>query len=84
MTPEDKELVVDAEIAADGSFHIEAVPEGSYILHLRGAHDRVRGSSEGTIHEYGDPEQLLKVEGDILNLVLTVTEKSKQRVAGSQ
>jgi hypothetical protein len=84
MTPEDKELVVDAEIAADGSFHIEAVPEGSYILHLRGAHDRVRGYSEGTIHEYGDPEQLLKVEGDILNLVLTVTEKSKQRVAGSQ
>ena len=81
MSPEDKELVTDAEIASDGTFHIEAVPEGSYILRILGAHDTMNISSEKIAHQYGDLEQPLKVEGDIPNLVLSVPEQTKQHAS---
>jgi hypothetical protein len=78
MSPEDKELVTDAEISSDGTFHIEAVPEGSYTLRILGAHDTMNISSEKVTHQYGGLEQPLKVEADIPNLVLSVPEETKQ------
>jgi hypothetical protein len=78
MSPEDKELVADAEISSDGTFHIEAVPEGSYTLRILGAHDTMNISSEKVTHQYGGLEQPLKVEADIPNLVLSVPEETKQ------
>jgi Carboxypeptidase regulatory-like domain len=74
MSPEDKELVADAEIASDGTFQIEAVPEGSYILRIRGAHDTMKGAGEQTTRQYGNLEQPLKIESDIPNLALAVPD----------
>ena len=93
--PKDKETVVDAELGSDGTFHLEGVPEGSYTLYVRDPRDQQFQevsvgnqqtiiTSEKTLHQYGDLEQALKVEGDIPSLVLTVTEKSRQRAAVSQ
>jgi hypothetical protein len=81
MSPEDKELVTDAEISSDGTFHIEAVPEGSYTLRILGAHDTMNISSEKVTHQYGGLEQPLKVEADIPNLVLSVPEETKQHAS---
>jgi hypothetical protein len=38
-------------------------------------------SSEKTIHQYGDLEQTIKVEGDIPTLVLAVPEPKNQAAA---
>jgi hypothetical protein len=73
ISPEDKELVVDAEIANDGTFHLEAVPEGSYTLRLHAVRDRTTNSSSG--HQFTDQEEPLKVQSDIPNLALTVGVK---------
>jgi hypothetical protein len=81
MSPEDKELVTDAEISSDGTFHIEAVPEGSYTLRILGAHDTMNISGEKVTHQYGGLEQPLKVEADIPNLVLSVPEETKQHAS---
>jgi hypothetical protein len=81
LSPEDKELVTDAEISSDGTFHIEAVPEGSYTLRILGAHDTMNISSEKVTHQYGGLEQPLKVEADIPNLVLSVPEQTKQHAS---
>jgi hypothetical protein len=40
--------------------------------------------SEKTVHQYGDLEQSLKIEGDIPNLVLSVPEQTKEHAAASQ
>jgi hypothetical protein len=80
MSPEDKELVADAEISTDGTFQIEAVPEGSYILRILDAHDTMKGSGDKTTYRYGDLEQPLKIESDVPNLALAVPEM-KQAVA---
>jgi hypothetical protein len=87
-TSEDNEIIALAEIGNDGSFHLESVPEGAYILRIRNPHDKqaqtLAGpgnmifSSDKTIHQYGDLEQTLKVEGDIPNLVLAVPEQAAQ------
>jgi hypothetical protein len=37
--------------------------------------------SEKTVHQYGDLEQSLKIEGDIPNLVLSVPEATKQHAS---
>lgn len=74
ISPEDKELVVAAEIASDGTFHLEAVPEGSYTLRLHGVRDRTSNASAG--REFGDLEEPLHVESDIPNLALTVGAKA--------
>jgi hypothetical protein len=89
--PEDNEIMVDAEIGNDGTFHLESVPEGSYILRVHNARDKqmqtltgpgnMTFSSEKTLHQYGDLEQPIKIEGDIPNLVLAVPEKAKQHTA---
>jgi hypothetical protein len=92
--PRDKEAVVDAELGSDGTFHLEGVPEGTYTLYVRSPRDqqfqevsvgnRQTITNEKTLHLYSDLEQTLKVEGDIPSLVLTVTEKSRQRASRSQ
>jgi hypothetical protein len=84
MSPEDKELVADAEIASDGTFEIEAVPEGSYVLRIRDAHDTMKGSSDKTTYRYGDLEQPLKVESDVPNLALAVPETKQSAARTSQ
>jgi hypothetical protein len=75
ISPEDKELVVDAQIANDGAFHLDAVPEGSYILRLHGVRDRSTGSAAGLGNQFTDVEEPLNVESDIPNLALTVGAK---------
>jgi hypothetical protein len=84
MSPENKELVADAEIARDGTFQIEAVPEGSYILRIFGAHDTMKGSSEKITSRYGDLEQPLKIEGDLPNLALALPEVKQPAAPASQ
>jgi hypothetical protein len=75
ISPEDKELVADAQIANDGAFHLEAVPEGSYTLRLHGVRDRTTNSTAGLGHQFADIEEPLNVESDIPNLALTVGAK---------
>jgi len=86
-TTDGNETIGIAEIASDGSFHLDSVPEGTYTLRILNARDTqsliltVSGnsySSEKTIHQYGELEQPIKVEGDIPNLVLAVPEQKKQ------
>jgi hypothetical protein len=84
MSPENKELVADAEIATDGTFQIEAVPEGSYILRIFGAHDTMKGSSEKITSRYGDLEQPLKIESDLPNLALALPEMKQPAAPASQ
>jgi hypothetical protein len=89
--PVDKESVVEAELDSDGVFHMDGVPEGSYTLHVQNASDKqnqqvsvaggMKMDSERTLHQYGDLEQPIKVEGDIPNLVLAVPEQTKQHAA---
>ncbi|MES2392087.1 MAG: carboxypeptidase-like regulatory domain-containing protein [Acidobacteriota bacterium] len=89
-TSDGNETIGIAEIANDGSFHLESVPEGTYTLRIHNARDTraqiltLPGnaySSEKTVHQYGDLEQSLKVEGDIPNLVLAVPEQTKQHAS---
>jgi hypothetical protein len=92
--PNDKEDVVDADLGSDGTFHLEGVPEGSYTLHVRDASDKqnqlisvaggMKMASEKILHQYGDLEQAIKVEGDIPNLTLAVPEQKKQSTTTSQ
>ena len=80
----DNDPMVVAEIGKDGAFHLEGVPEGTYILRVNNARDtktevltapgNATYSSEITVHQYGELEQTIKVEGDIPNLVLAVPE----------
>jgi hypothetical protein len=89
--PIDKESVVEAELDGDGAFHMDGVPEGSYTLHVQNASDKqnqqvsgiggLKIDSEKIIHQYGDLEQAIKVEGDIPNLVLSVPEQTKQHAS---
>ncbi|HEX6494312.1 MAG TPA: carboxypeptidase-like regulatory domain-containing protein [Acidobacteriaceae bacterium] len=94
--PGDNEPVVDAEIGSDGTFHLESVPEGTYILRVHNPRDSqveeislggphpMTYSDEKTLHQYGDLEQPIKVEGDIPNLVLAVPEQKSSAAAASQ
>jgi hypothetical protein len=91
--PEDNETIVDAEIGNDGGFHLESVPEGTYILRAHNARDKqvqtlTAGSmtlnSEKTLHQYGDLEQSIKIEGDIPNLVLAVPEPKNSTATAVQ
>ena len=89
--PVDKESVANGMLDNDGIFHLDGVPEGSYTLRVRDASDKqnqevsvaghMRMADEKTLHQYGDLEQTLKVEGDIPNLVLAVPEQTKQHAA---
>jgi hypothetical protein len=88
--PDNKESIAGAEVGRDGTFRIESVPEGSYLLRVVHAIDtqsrdifvggdhQITFSDTKTIHRYGDLEQPIKVEGDIPNLVLAVPEPKKQ------
>jgi hypothetical protein len=92
--PNDKEDIVDAELGSDGAFHLEGVPEGTYTLRVQNPRDqRIREISvagqqaftnEKTLHQYGDLEQSIKVEGDIPNLVLTVSQRPQDHPAAAQ
>jgi len=87
--PKDKESVVDAQLGNDGTFHLEGVPEGTYTLRVQNSSDKqmqevpVGGqlsmifTDNKTLHQYGDLEQTIKIEGDIPNLVLSVPETTK-------
>ena len=87
--PKDKEDVIDAELGSDGTFHLEGVPEGTYTLRVQNPRDQriqeisVPGqqayTNEKTLHQYGNLEQSIKVEGDIPNFVLAVPEQTKQQ-----
>ncbi len=84
MSPEDKEMVADAEIAGDGTFQLEAVPEGSYVLRILDAHDTMKSSRDKITDRYGDLEQPLKIESDVPNLVLAVPEMKQSSAPASQ
>ena len=100
-TSDDNETIGIAEIGNDGTFHLESVPEGTYILRVRNALDKhvqtltapgdiltrpgnVTFISEKVIHQYGDLEQTIKVEGDMPNLVLAVPEPKNAAATGAQ
>jgi hypothetical protein len=92
--PVDKESVADGMLDSDGIFRLDGVPEGSYTLRIHDASDKqnrqvsvaggTKMDSEKTVHQYGDLEQSLKIEGDIPNLVLSVPEQTKEHAAASQ
>jgi hypothetical protein len=92
--PNDKEDIVDAELGSDGAFHLEGVPEGTYTLRVQNPRDQrmqeisVAGqqafTNEKTLHQYGDLEQSIKVEGDIPSLVLTVSQRPQDHPAAAQ
>jgi hypothetical protein len=92
--PNDKEDIVDAELGSDGAFHLEGVPEGTYTLRVQNPRDQriqeisVAGqqafTNEKTLHQYGDLEQSIKVEGDIPNLVLTVSQRPQDHPTAAQ
>jgi Carboxypeptidase regulatory-like domain len=95
VDPDEDDSLAQTDIDRDGGFRLEGVPEGSYKLRVRHARDtrseefRVPGQNvsareEKTIHQYGDLEQPIKVEGDILNLTLSVPEQKKDHAAASQ
>ena len=85
---------MDAELGSDGAFHLEGVPEGTYTLRVQNPRDQrmqeisVAGqqafTNEKTLHQYGDLEQSIKVEGDIPNLVLTVPQRPQDHPAAAQ
>jgi hypothetical protein len=89
---DDKEIIASAEPGSDGTFRIDCVPEGSYLLRVVHASDarshdvsvggehHITFSDTKIIHQYGNLEQPIKVEGD-LNLVLAVPEQAKQHAA---
>ena len=88
--PADKDSVAEAELDGSGSFHLDGVPEGSYILHVQDPLDKVseeisaggmKMDRERKVRQYADLEQPLKIDGDIPNLVLAVTEQKKQSAA---
>jgi hypothetical protein len=91
--PKDKEDVISAELGSDGTFHLEGVPEGTYTLRVQNPRDQriqeisVAGqqtlTNEKTLHQYGDLEQSIKVEGDIPSLVLTVPQRPQDHPAAS-
>jgi hypothetical protein len=92
--PTDKENVGEGEIGNDGTFHLEAVPEGTYTLRVQNPSDKQQqeqeissgehhmlSSSNKILHQYGDLEQPIKIEGDIPNLVLAVPDKTSTPAA---
>jgi len=92
--PGDDNSISQAGIDKDGSFRLEGVPEGAYELRVRNAHDtkmeevRTSGQTasyreEKPVHQYGDLDQTIKVEGDIPNLVLAVPEQKHQTGKGA-
>jgi hypothetical protein len=95
VVPEEDDSLVQTEIDRDGGFRLEGVPEGSYKLRVHHARDtrseevRVPGQTvsareQKTLHQYGDLEQTIKIEGDIPNLVLSVPEQMKDHAAALQ
>lgn len=90
-----KRTITSAEIARDGTFRIDSVPEGTYLLRVTNAEDtQVQDlatggdhnfvfSRESATHRYADLEQSLKINGDIPNLVLSVLEP-KRHAPGAQ
>jgi hypothetical protein len=92
--PKDKEDVISAELGNDGIFHLDGVPEGTYTLRVQNPRDQqireisVAGqqafTNEKTLHQYGDLEQTIKVEGDIPSLVLTVPQRPQDHPAATQ
>jgi hypothetical protein len=84
--PGDKESLANGQLDSDGIFRLDGVPEGSCTLHIQNASDKQNQQDRGekTIHQYGDLEQTIKVEGDIPNLVLAVPEVKSRTATASQ
>jgi hypothetical protein len=90
---DDKETIASGQVSSDGTFRIDCVPEGSYLLRVIDASDtqsqdisvggehHITLSDSKTIHQYGKLEQPIKVEGDIPNLVLSVPDKTASQPA---
>jgi Carboxypeptidase regulatory-like domain len=85
---DDKETIASGQVSSDGTFRIDCVPEGSYLLRVIDASDtqsqdisvgrehNITLSDSKTIHQYGKLEQPIKIEADIPNLVLSVPNKT--------
>jgi hypothetical protein len=82
--PDSKETIASASTGADGSFHMDCVPEGTYLLRVAHAADMQEQTiklgehesiyEEKPTHRYGPLEQTIKVEGDMSSVVLAVPE----------
>jgi hypothetical protein len=86
MDSETKSAVRAAIVDRDGTFHLNYVPNGQYLLQVKGAADAekseasemesdfARMMNRKATKTYGDVEQPLILKSDVLGLVLSVPE----------
>jgi hypothetical protein len=87
---DDREKARETALQDDGSFSVEYVPEGKYILQISGAHDEeqnVPGGGQGddskpTItHIYADKEISMTVLNDTEGINLTLSARTPTAAA---
>ena len=90
-----KSAIRTATVDRDGTFHLNYVPDGQYLLRVKGAADAenaegnemesdfARMMNTKTAKTYGEVEQPLTLKGDALGLVLQVPEMPN-KVAAAQ
>lgn len=95
---ETKATLRSAMIGEDGTFHLNYVPEGTYILHVTsaadteprngaadpGAGDFARLLNSKPIHTYGSTQMPLSLTSDATGLVLQVPDSAQGKSAASE
>jgi hypothetical protein len=92
MDPDGKTTVRSAMVEQDGTFKLNYIPEGQYVLHVTGASDMDQTGAPGgsanplaalamlsqskTLKSYGDAELPIDVKGDSTALTLQVPDAS--------
>jgi hypothetical protein len=90
LDPDGKTTVRTTMVEQDGTFRLNYIPEGQYVLHAAGASDMDQGSMPGgpanplsalamlsqtkTLKSYGDAELPITVKGDSTGLSLQVPD----------
>ena len=95
LNASDKAMLSYTQIEQGGSFELDFVPEGDYLLETYFAADAipregVPAISEGDsfvilkpMHIYGEGKQLLSVHGDMSNVLVKVPEKEKRLIGNA-
>jgi hypothetical protein len=87
---DDREKAREAALQDDGSFSLEYVPEGKYILAVTGAHDEEQNGSAASqsndakptiTHVYADKEIPINVLSDMNDMNLTVAAPAPKDAA---
>jgi hypothetical protein len=90
MDPDGKTTVRTAMVEQDGTFKLNYIPEGQYVLHVTGASDMDQGSMPSgpanplsalsmlskskVLKSYGDADLPISVKGDSTGLSLQVPD----------